>query len=132
MSWKLTTLTALAVLLATSICYAGLGGPLPKESPEDALQKLKSTDTYGNAIKLLKEKGYSQKQADATLAKLPPEQLELLGKQLPEQQAGGYYEFFWIDFLFFCLFVGLIVWLILVLIEAETGRYYGRRPRYYR
>jgi hypothetical protein len=131
-NWKLTILPAIAVLFLAGVCFAGLGEPLAKESDKDALSNLKSSEVYRNALELLKEKGYSQEQADSALAKLPPEQLALLGTELPEPKAGGYYELFWIDFLFFCLFVGLIVWLIMVLIEAETGRYYGRRPRYYR
>jgi hypothetical protein len=127
-NWKLTILPAVALLALTGVCFGGLGEPLSSESPEEALRTLKSSELYGQAVKSLKEMGFSQKQADVALEKMPREHLNLIASELTGAKAGGYYLYFW-DLLLFVLFVALIVWLIIVLIEAPRGGYYGRRYR---
>jgi hypothetical protein len=100
--------------------YAGLGDPLGQRSPDDDAKALKSTEGCKRALEALAAKGYSKEQAEAALEKMPAQQLELLGSLSSQEKAGGDI----LGFLLFVLFVGLIIYLILVLIEAADRRYY--------
>jgi hypothetical protein len=116
-------LTAAAVLVTfvlAEAAFAGLGEPISGDSPEEALKTLKSSDVYRQALDLLKEKGYSQEQADAALEKLPPEHLSLLGSEVGGLKAGGDL----IGLLLFVLFVALIIYLIIMLVESASYRRY--------
>jgi len=104
---------------ATDMAFAGLGKPLPGESKDEALDNLKSSDAYKKAIKVLKEKGFSEERAAVALEKLPRSQVELLGAGVSEVRAGGL-----LDLLLFVLFVALIVYLIILLVDASTYRGY--------
>ena len=115
-----TILIALfAVLILADACLAGVGKPLPRKTDD---KQLKSSEAYARALEKLQEKGYSKEQADAALAKLGPKRLSLLEQDLSQIKGGGF-----LDLLLFILLVALIVWLILVLIEADRGYYYRRR-----
>ncbi len=120
MSLKLIIVSALAVLALSSMCYAGLGKPLPAQESDGAPEALKRARTA------LAQKGYDRTQIDAAIAKLGPERVSLLQQEAAQAKAGGYYWYFW-DFLIFVLFVALIVWLIIILIDADRGYYYRRR-----
>ena len=61
----LIAVAALVTLALAEAAFAGLGEPLPDKSPEEALKSLKSSEVYMSALAVLKEKGYSQEQADA-------------------------------------------------------------------
>lgn len=118
MRWITILLAAVTVAALTNLCYAGLGKPLARQPGNDGLQKLKSTHAYGEAAEALQQKGYSREQADAALAKLGPQRLSSLGGEANMMQGGGI-----LDLLLFILLVALIVWLIIVLIEADRGYY---------
>ena len=120
MRMALIFLCALAVLLYTGVCFAGLGGPLPAKGSAGAGRALE------RARASLEQKGYESDEIDSAVAKLGPERLALLEQAGPRPGTGGYILYFW-DFLLFVLFVALIVWLIIVLVEAEGGYYYRRR-----
>jgi hypothetical protein len=64
--------------------------------------------------------GDSQEQADAALEKLPPEHLSLLGSEVGGLKAGGDL----IGLLLFVLFVALIIYLIILLVESASYRRY--------
>lgn len=120
MSLKLIIVSALTLLALSSMCYAGLGKPLPVQESNGTADALKQ------ARSVLEKKGYEPAQIDAAIAKLGSERISLLGQDAAQVQAGGYVWYFW-DFLIFVLFVALIVWLILILIDANRGYYYRRR-----
>ena len=117
-------LAAVTLAALTNLCYAGLGKPLARQPVKEDIQKLKSSEVYGEAVKTLQQKGYNGEQADAALARLGPQHLSALGGESARMQGGGY-----LDLLLFILLVALIVWLIIVLIEADRGYPY-RRYRY--
>jgi hypothetical protein len=116
-------LAAVTVAALTNLCYGGLGKPLARQPGKEDLQKLKSSEVYGKAVEALQQKGYSSEQADAALARLGPQHLSPLGRESAKMQGGGI-----VDLLLFILLVALIVWLIIVLIEADR-RYPYRRYR---
>lgn len=111
-------LAALTLAALTNVCYAGLGKPLARQPGKEDLQKLKSSGAYGEAVKALQQKGYSREQADAALARLGPKRLSSLNLETGKMQGGGL-----LDLLLFILLVALIVWLIIVLVEADRGYY---------
>ena len=113
-------LAFLVVFGTAEVVYAGLGEPVSSRSSEEALKAMKSLDAYKNALEVLKEQGYSKERAEAALEKLPPGQLELLGSELEGMKAGGDI----IGFLLFVLFIALIVYLIIILVEASSYRRY--------
>jgi len=115
----MTVLFAVAAVAAlANLCYAGLGKPLARQPGKEDLQKLKSSPVYGEAVRALQQKGYSSEQADAALARLGTQHLSSLGRESAKMQGGGL-----LDLLLFILLVALIVWLIIVLIEADRGYY---------
>ena len=123
MKWKLTVMPALVVLALSGVCLAGLGKPLPVRDSG------KSAEALERAKSILAQKGYDSAQVNAAIEKLGPERVSLLGREVSQEKAGGYVLYFW-DFLLFVLFVALIVWLIIYLIDVDRGYYYRPRRRY--
>ena len=116
-------MSVLTVLALSGVCFAGLGKPLPVQDSGKSAEALEQVKT------ILAQKGYNPAQIDAAIEKLGPERVSLLGQEASQTKAGGYVLYFW-DFLFFVLFVALIVWLIIFLIDADRGYYYRPRRRY--
>ena len=106
----------LVLLAPAGKVFAGLGDPLSSRSPEESLQKLKSSPAYSQALKALEDRGFSKEQADSALVKLPADQLALLGTGAGEAKAGGDL----VGLLLFVLFVVLVVYLIMLLVESAS------------
>ena len=104
----------LVLLAPAGNVFAGLGDPLSSRSPEESLQKLKSSPAYSQALKALEDRGFSK--ADSALVKLPADQLALLGTGAGEAKAGGDL----VGLLLFVLFVVLVVYLIMLLVESAS------------
>lgn len=111
--------TVLSAVVVPNVCLAGFGKPASCAEGE-----MKDGEALAQARALLKQKGYDQGEVDAALAKLGRERIAMLEREAAQAKAGGF-----LDLLFFILIVALIVWLVIVLIEAPYD--YRYRRRYY-
>ena len=104
----------IVVACVPSFCLAGLGKPLPVGSMEQ------TNGVLDKARSILKEKGYDDQRIEAVIAKLGPERLSLISRDIQQARAGGDP----LDFILFVFVVGLIVLLVIFLLEEERRGYY--------